>query len=83
MGNHVIHVEVTGKDGPKLQTFYKDVFGWTFDTSNPGGYGWRAGATSPPASARRRTADRGSSRSTCTPTTPRASSPRPRPAAGG
>jgi uncharacterized protein len=39
MGNHVIHVEVTGKDGPKLQSFYKDVFGWTFDTSNPGGYG--------------------------------------------
>lgn len=35
MGNHVIHVEVTGKDSAKLQTFYKDVFGWTFDTTNP------------------------------------------------
>ena len=35
MGNHVIHVEVTGKDSDKLQSFYKDVFGWTFDTTNP------------------------------------------------
>ena len=39
MGNHVIHVEVTGKDGAKLQSFYQDVLGWTFDTNNPGGYG--------------------------------------------
>ena len=39
MGNHVIHVEVTGKDGAKLQTFYQDVLGWSFDTNNPGGYG--------------------------------------------
>jgi len=39
MGNHVIHVEVTGKDGAKLQRFYKDVFDWSFDTDNPGGYG--------------------------------------------
>jgi uncharacterized protein len=39
MGNHVIHVEVTGKDGAALQTFYSDVLGWSFDTNNPGGYG--------------------------------------------
>lgn len=39
MGAHVIHVEVTGKDGPALQRFYSDVFGWSFDTNNPGGYG--------------------------------------------
>ena len=39
MGNHVIHVEVTGKDGAKLQSFYQDVLGWSFDTNNPGGYG--------------------------------------------
>jgi uncharacterized protein len=35
----VIHVEVTGKDGAALQRFYGDVFGWTLDTNNPGGYG--------------------------------------------
>jgi predicted enzyme related to lactoylglutathione lyase len=39
MGAHVIHVEVTGKDGPALQSFYSNVFGWTLDTNNPGGYG--------------------------------------------
>ena len=39
MGTKVIHVEVTGKDGPKLQKFYSDIFGWSLDTSNPGGYG--------------------------------------------
>lgn len=35
----VIHVEVTGKDGPALQKFYSDVFGWNLDTNLPGGYG--------------------------------------------
>jgi hypothetical protein len=35
MGNHVIHVEVTGKDGTALQSFYHDVLGWSFDTTNP------------------------------------------------
>jgi predicted enzyme related to lactoylglutathione lyase len=39
MGAKVIHVEVTGKDGGKLQSFYSDVFGWSLDTNNPGGYG--------------------------------------------
>ena len=39
MGAQVIHVEVTGKDGAKLQQFFKDVFGWSIDTNNPGGYG--------------------------------------------
>jgi len=39
MAAHVIHVEVVGKDGPALQKFYGDVFGWDIDTSNPGGYG--------------------------------------------
>jgi uncharacterized protein len=37
--NQVIHVEVVGKDGPALQQFYRDVFGWQLDTNNPGGYG--------------------------------------------
>jgi predicted enzyme related to lactoylglutathione lyase len=39
MGTKVVHVEVVGKDGPALQKFYADVFGWTLDTNNPGGYG--------------------------------------------
>ena len=39
MANKVVHVEVVGKDGPKLQKFYSDVLGWNLDTNNPGGYG--------------------------------------------
>ena len=39
MGAKVVHVEVTGKDGEKLQSFFKDVFGWSLETNNPGGYG--------------------------------------------
>ena len=39
MADKIIHVEVVGKDGPKLQQFYIDVFGWELDTNNPGGYG--------------------------------------------
>lgn len=39
MGSHVVHFEVTGKDGKALQKFYSDAFGWKLDTNNPGGYG--------------------------------------------
>jgi predicted enzyme related to lactoylglutathione lyase len=39
MGAHVIHFEVTGKDGKRLQKFYSEIFDWTVDTNNPGGYG--------------------------------------------
>ena len=39
MAAHVIHFEVTGKDGKALQKFYGEVFGWQLDTNNPGGYG--------------------------------------------
>jgi len=39
MASHVIHIEVVGKDGPAIQKFYSDVFGWKLDTSNPDGYG--------------------------------------------
>jgi hypothetical protein len=35
----IYHVEVVGKDGKALQRYYSDLFGWQFDTSNPGGYG--------------------------------------------
>ena len=43
MGSHVVHFEVTGKDGKALQKFYSDVFGWKLDTNNPGGYGFVRG----------------------------------------
>ena len=39
MGTHVVHVEVVGTDGPALQRFYGEAFGWSLDTNNPGGYG--------------------------------------------
>ena len=35
----VIHFEVVGRDGPALQQFYSQLFGWEFDTNTPGGYG--------------------------------------------
>ena len=35
MGATVVHVEVTGKNGEKLQQFYKDIFGWSLETDNP------------------------------------------------
>jgi uncharacterized protein len=40
MGSHVVHFEVTGKDGKALQDFYSEAFGWKLDTNNPGGYGY-------------------------------------------
>jgi uncharacterized protein len=39
MAAKVIHVEVTGKDGPALQKFYSNVFEWDLDTNLPDGYG--------------------------------------------
>ena len=39
MASHVIHFEVTGKDGKALQSFYSEAFGWKLNTDNPGGYG--------------------------------------------
>lgn len=49
MGQPVVHFEVVGKDGPKLQSFYGDLFGWQIDTNNPMGYGivTREGNTNP------------------------------------
>jgi predicted enzyme related to lactoylglutathione lyase len=35
----VIHFEIVGSDAPALQNFYSKLFGWKFDTNNPGGYG--------------------------------------------
>ena len=28
MGNPVVHFEIGGPDGPALQKFYQDLFGW-------------------------------------------------------
>src|SRR5438105_1183518 len=39
MPNPVVHFEVTGKDGRKLQDFYSGVFGWKIDANNPMNYG--------------------------------------------
>jgi predicted enzyme related to lactoylglutathione lyase len=35
----LIQFEILGRDGPALQRFYRDLFGWKFNTDNPGGYG--------------------------------------------
>lgn len=39
MGHPVVHFEVVGKDGPGLQRFFADLFGWEIDADNPLGYG--------------------------------------------
>lgn len=35
----VVHVEILGADAPRLQGFYRDLFGWPV-TLNPVGYGY-------------------------------------------
>jgi hypothetical protein len=39
MGNKVVHFEVIGKDGKKLQEFYSKLFDWKIDANNPMNYG--------------------------------------------
>ena len=39
MPNPVVHFEIEGKDGPKLQKFYADLFDWKIDANNPMNYG--------------------------------------------
>ena len=39
MPNPVIHFEVTGRDGKKLQDFFANAFGWKIDSNNPMNYG--------------------------------------------
>jgi len=39
MGQPVVHFEVIGKDGGKLQSYYAEMFGWKIDASNPMKYG--------------------------------------------
>ena len=35
----VVHIEILRADAPRLQSFYRDLFGWTV-TLNPVGYGY-------------------------------------------
>ena len=41
MGNPVVHFEIAGPDGPALQQFYQDLFGWNVQVQGPemGNYG--------------------------------------------
>jgi predicted enzyme related to lactoylglutathione lyase len=39
MPNPIVHFEIMGKDGKKLQDFYSQLFGWTIDANNPMKYG--------------------------------------------
>jgi len=39
MSHPVVWFEVLGKDGSKLQTFYRELFGWKVTVDNPMGYG--------------------------------------------
>jgi len=39
MSNKVVHFEVVGKDGKKLQEFFSQLFDWTVDANNPMNYG--------------------------------------------
>jgi predicted enzyme related to lactoylglutathione lyase len=39
MGQPVVHFEVVGKDGDKLQSYYAELFGWNIVSDNPMNYG--------------------------------------------
>lgn len=39
MGQPVVHFEIIGKDGPKLQSYYAELFGWEINVDNPMNYG--------------------------------------------
>jgi predicted enzyme related to lactoylglutathione lyase len=39
MGKKVVHFEIIGKDGKKLQDFYSKLFDWKIDANNPMNYG--------------------------------------------
>jgi uncharacterized protein len=47
MGDPIIHVEVAGSDGPALESFYSDLFGWVIDHRGEGDnqYGFLAEKT--------------------------------------
>jgi predicted enzyme related to lactoylglutathione lyase len=39
MSSPLIHFEVAGRDGAKLQQFFGEVFGWKINADNPMNYG--------------------------------------------
>ncbi len=39
MGKPVVHFEIAGKDGKRLQDFYANLFDWKINADNPIGYG--------------------------------------------
>jgi predicted enzyme related to lactoylglutathione lyase len=39
MGQPVVHFEVVGRDGDKLQGYYAEMFGWKVESDNPMNYG--------------------------------------------
>jgi uncharacterized protein len=39
MGQPIVHFEIIGKDGAKLQSYYGELFDWNIDANNPMGYG--------------------------------------------
>ena len=39
MGAPVVHFEIMGRDADALRGYYSELFGWSFDTSNPMNYG--------------------------------------------
>jgi len=39
MGQPVVHFEIVGKDGGKLQGYYAELFGWNIDANNEMSYG--------------------------------------------
>jgi uncharacterized protein len=39
MGAPVIHFEIMGGEGPQLETFYRELFGWKINSNNPMKYG--------------------------------------------
>ena len=49
MGQPVVHFEVIGKDGDRLQAYYSELFGWRIESDNEMGYGivQREGNTNP------------------------------------
>jgi len=38
-GRPVVHFEIQGRDGKRLQEFYSTLFGWQIDANNPLNYG--------------------------------------------
>jgi uncharacterized protein len=49
MGQPVVHFEIIGKDGEKLQRYYGELLGWEIESNNPMKYGvvQREGNTNP------------------------------------